>query len=196
MMSGPWSAKQYVSLYLKSDIPRRIIGYRNLWQLDDRRLPTPEAYFPYEPPAIDVWPMVITVQLSTPSIERADYADGLNPVYRCTYNMRTYLWVRQDSAEMVTESRDRLLTVLRSALLDRPCLVAGDTHSEHDILIDETTMREEYSDITYVKGERAVAGGFLSYDLSLYEAIVRSDIASGTVADPLSVTSDFFALPR
>lgn len=196
MMSGPWSAKEYVSSFLKWDIPRRINRYRNLWQLDDRRLPTPEAYFSYEPPAIDVWPMVVTVQMSTPSMVRSDYTDGLNPVYRCTYSMRTYLWVKQDSAEMVTETRDRLLTVLRSALLDRPCLTAGDSHNQHDILLDETTVREEYSDITYVKGERAVAGGFISFDLSMYEAVVRDDIAAGTVGNPLSLTSEVFPLDR
>lgn len=196
MMAGPWSAKEYVSSFLKWDIPRRISSYRNLWQLDDRRLPTPEAYYPYEPPAIDVWPMVITVQLSTPQIVRSDYTDGLNPVYRCTYNMRTYLWVKQDSAALVTETRDRLLTVIRSALLDRPCLVAGDTHNQHDLLLDETTMREEYSDITYVKGERAVAGGFISYDLSMYEAVVRQDIAKGTEESPLDIGSSFFPLER
>lgn len=196
MMSGPWSAKQYVSSFLKWDMPRRISSYRNLWQLDDRRLPLPEAYYAYEPPAIDVWPMVITVQLSTPNIVRNDYTDDLNPVYRCTYNMRTYLWVRQDSAEQVTETRDALLTVMRSALLDRPCLRAGDTHGDHDLLIDETTMREEYSDITYVKGERAVAGGFISYDLSLYEAVMREPLAVGTVEDPLTLSSTFFPLDR
>lgn len=196
MMSGPWSAKEYVSSFLKWDIPRRITSYRNLWQLDDRRLPTPEAYFPYEPPAIDVWPMVITVQMSTPNIIRSDYTDDLNPVYRCTYNMRTYLWVRQDSAEMVTETRDRLLTVLRSALLDRPCLVAGDVHGQHDILLDETTVREEYSDITYVKGERAVAGGYIAYDLSMYEAVVRTPLFKGTEEEPLSPVAEFFAIER
>lgn len=196
MMSGPWSAKQYVTSYLQWDMPRRIGSYRNLWQLDDRRLPLPAAYYAYEPPAIDVWPLLITVQLSTQRMSRIDYTDGLNPVYRCTYGMRTYLWVRQDSAEMVTETRDRLTTVLRASLLDRPCLVAGDLHAGHDLLLDETTVREEFSDITYVKGERAVAGSYISYDLSLNEAIVREDIAVGTEADPLTVTGTYFPLSR
>ena len=196
MMSGPWSAKEYVTSFLKWDMPRRISGYRNLWQLDERRLPLPEAYHSYEPPAIDTVPMVITVQMSTTAMERSDYTDDLNPVYRVTYSMRTYLWVRQDSAEMVTETRDRLLTVIRSALLDRPCLTAGDVHNQHDLLIDEGSIREEYSDITYVKGDRAVAGGYISYDLKLYEAVVRDPIVRGTEENPLSVTSSVFPLPR
>jgi hypothetical protein len=194
-MSGPWTAKQYVNSYLEWDVPRRIVSYRNLWQLDDRRLPDPLGFYPYEPPAIDVWPMLITVQMSTQSIQRIDYESGLNPLYRCSYGMRTYLWVKDDSSEMVTESRDRLTTVVRASLLDRPSLNYLDDGS-HDLLIDETTLGEEFSDITYVKGERAVAGSFISYTLSLNEPIVRQDIFVGTEEDPMSVSLNVDVLDR
>lgn len=196
MMSGPWSAKQYVNSYLEWDVPRRIVSYRNLWQLDDRRLPDPAVYFPYEPPAIDSWPMLITVQLSTQGIERIDYEDGFNPVYRCAYNMRTYLWVRDHSAEMVTESRDRLTTVIRASLLDRPSLNYLDDTQSHDLLVDETTMREEFSDITYVKGERALAGSFVSYTISLNEPIVRADLFTGSVDNPMDIDLTVDVLDR
>jgi hypothetical protein len=188
MMSGPWSAKEYVSSYLQEDLPRRIVGYRNLWQLDSTRLPVPEKYFSYEPPALDHWPMLITVALSTPSITRTDYTDGMNPVYRVAYNMRTYIWVRQDSAEMATESRDRLTTVVRAALLDRQSLVSADDE-DHDLLVDEGSVREEFSDITYVKGDRAVIGSFVGYTLWLNEAITRPNIFTPTATpDDLSGT--------
>jgi hypothetical protein len=179
MMSGPWSAKEYVSSYLQEDLPKRINGYRNLWQLDSDRLPLPEKYFSYEPPALDYWPMLITVALATPSMTRIDYTDGMNPVYRVAYNMRTYIWVRQDHAELATESRDRLTTVVRSALLDRQSLVSADDEG-HDLLVDETSMREEFSDITYVKGDRAVTGSFIAYTLLLNEAITRPNLFTPT----------------
>lgn len=196
MMSGPWSAKQYVTAYLKWDLPRRLVDYRNLWQLDDSRLPTPTAFYPYEPPAVDHWPMVITVQMSTTRMERQDYTDGANPVYRCTYALRTYLWTREDSAERVTETRDRLTTVIRTSLLDRPSLNTGDPTAKLDLLVDETTMREEFSDITYVKGDRALAGSYISYDLSLYEAITRRDLFVATEESPMTVSADWFVLGR
>jgi len=185
MMSGSWSAKEYVSYYLREDLPKRIIGYRNLWQLDSDRLPVPEKYLSYEPPALDHWPMLITVALSTPSMTRSDYTDGMNPVYRVSYNMRTYIWVRQTHAELVTESRDRLTAVVRSALLDRQSLSLLD-NEDHDLLIDETSMREEFSEITYVKGDRAVAGSFIAYTLVLNEAITRPNIfvPTATEIDP------------
>ena len=195
MMSGPWSAKEYVSSYLQVDLPKRIVSYRNLWNLDDNRLPLPEKYLPYEPPALDHWPMVITVNLSTPQMLRTDYTDGLNPVYRVAYNMRTYVWVRQGSAELATESRDRLVTVVRASLLDRQSLVSLDDE-DHDLLLDETTLREEYSDITYVKGDRAVCGAFLAYTIHLNEAITRRNIFDPTEGNPTEIEIQKVVLSR
>lgn len=195
MMSGPWTAKEYISSYLESDLPRRIVSYRNLWNLDDNRLPIPEKYMSYEPPALDHWPIVITVNLSTPGMTRTDYTDGLNPIFRVAYNMRSYLWVRQSSAEMATESRDRLITVMRAALLDRPSLVSADDEN-HDMILDETTLREEYSDITYVKGDRAVCGAFLAYTLHLNEAVVRENIFNPTTQNQTDINLTSVILTR
>lgn len=194
-MSGAWTAKEYVTSYLETDLPDRIIGYRNLWNLDSDRLPVPEKYLSYEPPSLDHWPMVITVALSTPSMTRIDYVDGMNPVYRSAYNMRTYVWVRQDHAELATESRDRLVTVLRAAMLDRASLVSLDDE-EHDLLLDETTLREEFSDITYVKGDRAICGAFLGYTIYLNEAITRKPRFVPTSEHPNQITTDIYPLSR
>lgn len=175
---GPWTAKTLISSYLEWDLPRRILEYRETWGIDDERLPIPEYYLPYEPPALDHWPTVLTVQLSTQGFERIDYANGLNPVYRVSYAMRTYVWTKHDRPDGVTESRDRLTTVLRASLLDRPCFVKGTSHSGHALALDETSLREEYSDITYVKGERAVAGAYLAYTVTFDEILPRANIAN------------------
>jgi len=174
---GPWTVKQLITEYLQWDLPRRIQAYREAWSLDDQTLPAPENYRSYEPPAIDYWPMVVTVQMSTTSIQRIDYTQGLNPVFRCTYAMRTYVWTREISPAQVTETRDRLTTVIRSALLDRPCLEKGTSHYNHRILLDEGSLREEYSDLTQIKGDRFLAGAYLSYNVQLDEVISRASIA-------------------
>jgi hypothetical protein len=174
---GPWTVKQMVTSYLKADLPRRLVEFRNAWQMDDKSLPTPDAYYSHEPVGLDHWPSIITVQLSTSKMERIDYYGGLNPMYRCTYGMRTYVWARHEDPEGVTETRDRLTTVVRTALLDHPCLVKATSHIAHDIALDETTMREEFSDITYVKGDRAVAGAYIAYDVTLDEVVARANIA-------------------
>lgn len=43
-------------------------------------------------------------------------------------------------------------------------------------MIDDTTMREEYSDLTPIKGERYLAGAYIAYDLSVAEVIARKII--------------------
>lgn len=176
-MHGAHFAKEYVNAYLQEDIPVRIIDYRNGWNADDITLPTPVSFFTYEPLAMDSWPTIITVAISTNSMNRYGYEGG-NPAYRITYSMRTYVWVRTEGSEETTFMRDRLTTVVRSALLDYPCLKATDPRSTFQVMIDEGTMREEFSDLTLLKGDRVLAGSYLSYDLTINEIVARRDIAT------------------
>jgi hypothetical protein len=182
LMHGPQFAKKYVNDYLKIDIPVRIVNYRNGWNLDDITLPSPVDYFVHEPIAMDAWPTLITVAISTSSINRIGY-DAADPLYRVDYQMRTYVWVRDDSAEGVTLMRDRLTTVIRSALLDHPCLMAYDSRNSFGIKIDESSMREEFSDLTLLKGDRFLAGSYVSYTTQIDEIVSRQDIGHLQVMD-------------
>jgi hypothetical protein len=89
--------------------------------------------------------------------------------------MRTYVWVRTEQSEPTTVMRDRLTTVVRSALLDYPCLNAVDPHDYFKAEIDESTMQEQFSDLTLLKGDRVLAGAYLSYTLNMDETIGRRD---------------------
>ena len=178
LMQGPQFAKKYVTDYLESDMPSRLIRYRNGWGVDDYTLPKPELYLTYEPIALDHWPTVITVAISTNSFERAGYIDGGNPIYRVTYSMRTYIWVKTEGSEEVTTMRDRLTTVARSALLDYPNLQACDLSGDANPEINESTLREEYSDLTLIKGDRVLAGAYLGYDLTLNEVVYRMPMST------------------
>jgi hypothetical protein len=175
LMFGAHFAKQYVNDYLKIDIPKRLIAYRNGWNLDDYKLPNPEEYLTYEPLALDRWPSIITVAISGKSFNRLGY-DSNNPLYHVTYGMRTYVWVRTEGSEDVTLMRDRLTTVVRSALMDKPCLELDE--NLRDAYIDEASMSEEYSDLTLLKGDRVLAGAYIAYDLRLEEVIARENIAT------------------
>jgi hypothetical protein len=180
LMNGPHFAKQFVNDYLKQDIPIRLIRYRNGWNLDSTQLPDPEQYITHEPLAIDVWPSFITAALSMNNITRIGF-DGPDPLYRISYSMRTYVWVRTEGSENVTLMRDRLVTVLLSALLDYPCLKAYDSRTSFKAMIDEGTMREEYSDVSLLKGDRMMAGAYVGYTLNLDEVVTRLNI--GTVSE-------------
>jgi hypothetical protein len=77
--------------------------------------------------------------------------------------------------------RDRLTTVLRASLLDYPCLKAYDARNSFRAMIDESTLREEFSDLTLLKGDRFLAGSYISYTLQIDEIVTREPI--GEVAE-------------
>jgi len=172
-MSGARLAKSYVSNYLANDMPSRILGYRNAWNLSSTQLPDPVRYLSYEPFALDKWPTIITLVMSTTGMERSDYTYSADPVYRVSYEMRTYVWVRASGADVVTDQRDNLTMIVRESLMDGPSLSSYDSTVPCSPKIDESTIQEEFSDLTLIKGERLLAGAYVSYDLSLEETIIR-----------------------
>lgn len=185
LMYGAYYAKDFVNTYLQSEMPRRLLRYRNGWNLDDISLPNPIEYLTYEPLALDVWPTIITVAISTKRFERTGYEPGTNPLYRVVYGMRTYVWVRTEGSQQTTEMRDRLTTVVRSALMDHPCLRREG--ADREAMIEETTLTEEFSDLTLLKGDRVLAGAYLGYDLILNEAITRENIADEVLQYQLTI---------
>lgn len=177
-MDGPHFAKTLVSEFLAEDLPGRLTLYRNAWGLDDETLPDPQAYFSYEPEAMDSWPSIITVALSTSGIVRDEWATAMDPIYRVSYSMRTYVWTRSEGESDATLMRDRLTTVVRSALLDHPALMSRSTQAECELRVDETTLREEFSDLTPLKGDRFLAGAYLSYTINLNEIVYRNRLGT------------------
>jgi hypothetical protein len=182
LMHGPQYAKKYVSDYLERDMPIRLVAYRNGWNVDDVTLPTPVKYLSYEPIALDDWPTIITVVMSTNKFERIDF-DHHDPVYRVTYSMRTYVWVRTEYSDECTTMRDRHTVVVRSALLDYPCMQATDPRESWMARIDETSIREEFSDLTLLKGDRVLAGAFIGYDLTIDEVVARETLGTVSIID-------------
>ena len=183
LMHGAQWAKYYVNTYLNSDLPNRINRYRSGWNLDSNELPTPEFFLTYEPIALDHWPSIITVCLSSSPFERMMQGIQGDPLYRVTYNMRTYIWTKTEGSEAVTLMRDRLTTVVRSALMDKPCLTRYDSTFDADVMVDESSITEEFSDLTLIKGDRVLAGAYLGYNLILNEVIYRDQIAAITGYD-------------
>lgn len=193
MMQGARKAKDFVNDYLKQDLPTRLVRYRNEWHLDDRALPEPEQYLTYEPLALDAWPTLITMATSTVSIQRLGFDDNaIDPLFRVAYSMRTYLWCRADDSDDVTRMRDDLTTVLRSALLDRLSLTKLNEVCSCNALIDDTTMREEFSDLTPLKGDRMLAGSYLSYTIHVNETSTGVAIAP---VDSIGLIVKKFPLP-
>jgi hypothetical protein len=190
LMNGAQFAKDFVNNYLTQDIPVRLIDYRNGWNASDTELPSPVKYLTYEPIALDEWPTIITVVMSTNSMERIGYRED-NPLYRVDYTMRTYIWVRDVGSAEATLMRDRMTTIVRSAILDYPCLKAMDSGNVLRIQIDEGTLQEQFSDLTLLKGDRVLAGAYLSYNLMIDEAVDRRPIGT---AETINVTTELMTL--
>lgn len=183
-MSGPRLAKNYVSNYLANDLPPRLITYRNEWNLSSSQLPDPKLYLTYEPFTLGKWPTVISLVMDTQSMTKQGYGYDYDPNYQVKYSMRSYIWVRATGEQVVTEQRDNLSTVVREALLDNPSLRAYDTTVPCYPKVDEGTMREEFSELTLVKGERFLAGAFIAFDLSLEETIDHTALGVVGSFDP------------
>ena len=182
-MSGPRIAKNYVSNYLSNDLPARILTYRNHLNLSASQLPDVSKMLTHEPFTLSKWPTVINMVMNTQSLEKQGYAYDYDPNYRVLYSMRTYVWVRATGEQVVTEQRDNLTTIVREALLDGPSLSKYDTTVPCYPKVDEGTMREEFSEITLVKGERCLAGAFIAYDLQLEETIDHTAVGVMLQAD-------------
>jgi hypothetical protein len=186
LMYGAHFAKDYVTTFLQQDMPSRLVRYRNGWNLDDNTLPDPQLYLSYEPLALDTWPTIITVAINASSFSRFSHEPGFDPIYNVTYALRTYVWVRGGNSEEATLMRDRLTAVVRSALLDYPCFNRHDT--TRDARVEESTLTEEYSDLTLLKGDRVMAGAFVGYNVVMEEAITREPLGIFEEYD-LEVTS-------
>lgn len=183
VMFGPAKAKDYMNDFLSYDMPQRLIKYRNEWGLDDYRLPDIAQFLTYEPLAMDTWPAIITVAISTKSFDRESFTPGNDPTFRVVYGMRTYVWVRAQGSEEVTFMRDNLTTVLRSALLDYPSLRSMDPEQTFQAVMNESTLTEEFSDLTLLKGDRVLAGAYMAYDLAMTETVTRQPIGTVNAID-------------
>lgn len=74
--------------------------------------------------------------------------------------------------------RDRLSAVLRSSLLDYPSMKFADPRETFKAEIEQTSLSEEYSDLTLLKGDRVLAGAYLGYTIYMNEIVSRADIAT------------------
>lgn len=184
MMTGAYQAKDWVSKYLEHDLPTRIVAYRNFWNMSEEELPTPNGYFNYAPPSLQSMgaelPVIYTVIISTNGLTRIGYTPTFDPIYRVAYAARTYCWCRNDGIDLTARSRDNLLTLIRTSLLDDQCLQAMD-HENREVKFDESSIREEYSDLMLAKGDRYDAGGYLAYELTINEVVTRP--LNGTVEE-------------
>ena len=172
---GVGAVKRKVSAFLEAQLPNYLAGLRQTWGVTTAEIPDIVEFNHNPPRALDVWPMVAVSATGMPGLGRTEYvpdptSGGITEVHYSTrYDLRVFVWVREEGWDRVIDVRDDLTAAVRTLLVDRPTF--GDPAEV--ILLDESTVVEEYSDVQQVKGERFVAGSIIGFEADVHEIVGR-----------------------
>ncbi len=180
-MSGSDFAKSRVVSYLKRNIGDYIRMYESEYGGEESWLiePHEDRWYKYDASKIDAFPMMFVVITRTNSITRIGYTDNFDPEYRCEYATRVYVWDKGIDAEDAVKRRDVYMNILRMCLLDDQSLSEYSELIGNEVVFDEGTMIEEYSDVVNSDGpsSRAMAGGFIGFNMTIVEVLERKPLS-------------------
>ena len=172
---GATAVRQAVADYLSVAVPIVAAQARDDWMMTEIQLPDVVKYDAYEPYALDMWPLIGINVTNANDFIRVDIDDDGGNQYLAKYNVRVFTWIRtpMDADDTPLEPeyseslrlRDDLAAVVRAALLKTGSL------GQRAIIFDETTLTEDYSEATKVKGDRWVAGTIHSFTIRLDESV-------------------------
>jgi len=176
LFRGATAVRAAVVDYLSVWMPQIIDQARTDWVVDENRLPYPVAYDGYEPYALDKTPLVGVNVVQAGEFIRKDYDDAMSQRYLTKYTVRVFTWCKTplddagnpDETEYVLtlQMRDDLAACMRAALVR-----SGSLGHPEAILFDETSLSEEYSEATGIKGDRFVAGVIHSFEMRFDETV-------------------------
>lgn len=176
LFRGATAVRSAVIEHLEDTVPGVVDEARTAWELDEFELPYPVAYDAYEPYALDKWPLVGVNVVQSDNFSRVDWTIGGGPRFLARYSIRVFTWVRTPMDENDTpiepeysESirlRDDLAAVTRASILR-----SGHLGRPGQIMMDEGSLTEEYSEATGVRGDRFVAGVVHSFEIRFDESV-------------------------
>lgn len=198
IMRGATLVRSSIVDFLEDRVPGVVDQARTEWQLDEFQLPYPLKYDAYEPYALDAWPLLGVNVTNSSEFNRVDFDSAMSQVYLVTYRVRVFTWVRtpMDENEVPIEPeysesirlRDDLSAVVRATILREPSL------GNAGFYMDESTLQEEYSEATAVRGDRFVAGVIHTFDVRVDESTALSGIGtSDTITVEEESTEDLEA---
>jgi hypothetical protein len=176
LLRGATAVRSVVAGYLSATVPVMIDEARVAWNLTDQQLQYPEAYDAYEPTALDRWPLLgINITRSDTFVLMDLDAEG-GQTYLAQYSVRVFTWCRtpfdsdgnplEPEYEESMRMRDDLAAVVRSSLLKSASL--GQPGA---VMLNPSTLTEEYSEPTIVKGDRWVSGVIHGFDMRFDESV-------------------------
>ena len=175
LFRGATAVREAVVDYLTVAVPFVVNQARSDWGLDEYQLPLPVAYNAYEPYALDRWPIIGVNVTQSSGFSRVNVLPDGGNQYLSRYTIRVFTWVRtpMDENEKPIEPeysesirlRDDLAAVVRAALLRSGSL------GQPAIIFNETSLSEDYSEATGVKGDRFVAGVIHAFEIRFDESV-------------------------
>lgn len=191
LFRGATQVRDVVIQYLEITVPEIIDQARTDWEVDEYQLPYPVGYDAYEPYALDKWPLIGVNVVQSTDFNRIDYMDDMGQRYLSNYTIRVFTWVRtpmdmndtplEPGYSEAIRTRDDLAACVRAALVR-----SGSLGQPGAVIFDETSLTEEYSEATGVKGDRFVAGVIHSFTARFDESV---PIVSIGEADTISIDS-------
>lgn len=168
---GAKAVRDRVAALLLADLSPRITAMTHLWALDSRRIPDPDMVTSGEAAdnALDhrgeTW-----IEVITPRLMPRTQSVGLNTsgymINRYRYGARIYVWTLAPDWAGALDTRDRLCTATRDALLSYPTLAIPPATGDTGFLVHTNTISEEFSEPYRNKStSRVRAAGLLSYEI-------------------------------
>lgn len=195
LFRGATLVRDAVVAYLSNTVPEIVDQARVDWNLDEYELPYPVGYDAYEPYALDKWPLLGVNVVQADTFVRLDYDDAMSQQYLSKYLVRVFTWVRtpfnSDDTPMEPEYsesirlRDDLAAVVRASLVR-----SGSLGQPGALLFDESSLSEEYSEATGVKGDRFVSGVIHSFEVRVDESVPIDGLGEANTINVTGQTVD------
>lgn len=189
-MHGPQFSRKAINDFLTANFPAILADLRIEWKLTLLQLPEPVRYVAREPDNLDVWPTIAVTTGVESTTRRIEHGD-LGGEFVTTYPIEVYSWINAENKGPCEDMRDYMATAVKVALLLNPTL----KRTAQDMLLNESTFEQRYSDLQKVKGERYVAGSMSAFDLTVVEHLGPFGTQSSDTVGSVAVRGDSEGAP-
>lgn len=204
-LRGPAGVRHSIAEFLRQWVPAHAAAAATAWGLEpgpDGQDPIPvpvsapddpraDAYYSRELQAIDRWPVISVTSGRMRQTEIARDYDTPDPVLSSVYPIRVFSWVKAEGYDAAQDLRDNLATVIRVTVLSHLQL------GTDNLLLVPSTLIVDSSRVEAVKGDRFVAGSFVSFDVQATETLTdRLTMPGAPTRDTVAtVTAEATLLP-
>lgn len=173
-MRGPRAVRAAAAACVLAALPPRLAAARAAWGLTVEQLPDPALVLPHVPDNLDHRVPLVAVNSGRMTTRPIDFTAVGDPVYRSTYPVRIYAWVKHEGHEECQSMRDDFGTVLRLTVLSQLTLA-----TDGWITVAPETVVMDFSEVEHVKGDRFIGGVYVGFEVRATETLTDRLAAPG-----------------